>query len=165
MTAEDLLRRAVAAHRTGQTQDARRAYDEILVADPFNGWANYFRSVLADEQGEPALALACLRRAAQAPEPPVQSLVALGNRELAEREFEAALAAFTRAEELRPSMAAAAVGKTLALKAAAALRTKIDELHATSQTLLKEMWAGSEPHPSNADARLIVQALRDLDGV
>jgi hypothetical protein len=116
MTAADMLRSAVAAHRAGQRQDAKRAYDQILAADPGNGWANYFRSVLADEAGEPALALACLRRAAQAPDPPVQSLVALGNRELAEREFEAALAAFTRAQELRPLMAAAMVGKSLALK-------------------------------------------------
>ena len=116
MTAADLLRSAVMAHRVGQTQNAKRVYDQILAADPYNGWANYFRSVLADEQGEPAFALACLRRAAQAPEPPAQSLIALGNRELAERELEAALAAFTRAQELRPLMAAAVVGKTLALK-------------------------------------------------
>src|ERR1700694_1184377 len=112
MTAADMLRGAVAAHQAGERQNAKRAYDQILAADPCNGWANYFRSVLADEEGEPALALACLRRAAKAPAPPVQSLVALGNRELAEREFEAALAAFTRAQELRPLMAAAMVGKS-----------------------------------------------------
>ena len=159
MTVADLLRSAVMAHRTGQTQIAKRAYDQILAADPYNGWANYFRSVLADEQGEPALALACLRRAAQAPEPPVQSLVALGNRELAGREFEAALAAFTRAQELRPLMAAAVVGKTLALKRMGRFE---DALVASQRAMfLRRSWqAGLRSPPGELDPAEIEQMRR-----
>jgi hypothetical protein len=145
MTAADMLRSAVAAHQAGERQNAKRAYDQILAADPCNGWANYFRSVLADEEGEPALALACLRRAAKAPDPPVQSFVALGNRELAEREFEAALAAFTRAQDLRPLMAAAMVGKSLALKRMG----RFEEALAASRRalFLRRAWKAGLPKP------------------
>jgi hypothetical protein len=159
VTAADLLRSAVMAHQAGQTQNAKRGYDQILAADPNNGWANYFRSVLADEEDEPILALACLRRAAQAPEPPVQSLVALGNRELTEREFKAALAAFTRAEELRPLMAAAVIGKTLALKRMGRFE---DALIASQRALfLRRSWqAGLRSPPGELDPAEIEQMRR-----
>ena len=159
MTAADLLHSAVMAHRTGKAQNAKRGYDQILAADPNNGWANYFRSVLADEENEPALALACLRRAAQAPEPPVQSLVALGNRELRERQFEAALAAFTRAGELRPLMAAAVVGKTLALKRMGRFE---DAVVASQRALfLRRSWqAGLRSPPGELDPAEIEEMRR-----
>lgn len=151
MTGADLLRTAVAAHQAGQTQDAERTYDQILAADPNNGWANFFRSVLAEEQGDSALALACLRRAAQAPNPPVQSLVALGNRHLTERAFEAALTAFMRAEKLRPLMSAAVVGKSLALKRMGRLE---EALVASRRALfLRRSWkAGSPNAPGEIDS-------------
>jgi hypothetical protein len=159
VTAADLLRTAVMAHQAGQTQNAKRGYDQILAADPNNGWANYFRSILADEEDEPTLALACLRRAAQASEPPVQSLVALGNRELMEQEFEAALAAFTRAEELRPLMAAAVVGKTLALKRMGRFE---DALVASQRALfLRRSWqAGLRSPPGELDPAEIEEMRR-----
>ncbi len=56
-------------------------------------------------------------------------------------------------------------GKEAAMQALADLRDHAGFLHATSEALKTRMWAGSEPHPSDADAEKIVRALRDLDGV
>lgn len=112
----DLLRHAVAAHRAGRLGEARLGYDEVLANEPNHAWANYFRAVLADAEGDARLSLDCLRRAASSRDPPVQALVALGNRELADGRAEAALAAFDAAVGLRPGLAAAFTGRALALK-------------------------------------------------
>lgn len=162
-TAADLLREAVAAHQAGRKEDAKRNYDQVLATDPHNGWANYFRSVLADEQGEAELALTCLRRAAEAPDPPVPSLVTLGNRELSQLQFEAALAAFTRAEKLRPLMAAAVVGKALALKRLG----RFDEaLAASRQALtLRRSWQPSMAQPPGELDSTDIQQMRRTNRV
>jgi hypothetical protein len=111
-----VLRRAVAAHRAGRRTEARAGYDAILAADPGHGWANYFRSLIADDDQDAALALACLRRATASPDPPVQALVSHGNRELGLGNADAALTAFEAAAQRRPTLAAAFTGQALALK-------------------------------------------------
>jgi len=58
-----------------------------------------------------------------------------------------------------------AEGKVAAMEAQAKLRDHVGFLHATSEALRTRMWSGSEPHPTNDDARKIVAALRALDGV
>lgn len=116
------LRHAVAAHQNGNLTEARAGYDRVLADDPGHGWANYFRSLVADADKDDSLALACLRRAAAAPEPPVQACVALGNRELALGCAQAALDAFDAAARLRPALAAAFTGRALALKRLGRLR-------------------------------------------
>lgn len=112
----DILRQAVAAHQAGRLGEARAGYELVLAGEPDHGWANYFRAVLADAEGDGTLALDCLRRAARAGDPPVQALVALGNRELTNGQALAALAAFETATRLRPNLAAAFTGCALALK-------------------------------------------------
>lgn len=58
-----------------------------------------------------------------------------------------------------------AEAKMKALEEMAAIRDHVGFMHATSEVLRIRMWAGSEPHPSDADAARIVQALRELDGI
>jgi hypothetical protein len=54
-------------------------------------------------------------------------------------------------------------GIQAARDAQTALREQAGFLHATSEALRKGVWAGSEPHPNDDDARKIVQALKALD--
>jgi hypothetical protein len=53
--------------------------------------------------------------------------------------------------------------KSEALKSMADLRANVEFIHATSIVLKDKMWAGSEPHPTDADAVKIMAALRRLD--
>ncbi len=140
-----VLRTAVADHRAGRLAEARRGYDRVLTEEPGNAWANYFRAVVADAEGDAALALACLRRAAAAPDRPVQSLVMLGNRELGAGHPNPALAAFDAALASRPRHPAAAIGRALALK-------RLDRLAEAAEAArhavaLRRGWQGGAADP------------------
>jgi tetratricopeptide (TPR) repeat protein len=155
----DVLRHAVAAHQAGRLDEARLGYDRVLADEPDHGWANYFRAVLADTEGNARLALDCLRRAAAAQEPPVQALVTLGNRELADGRAEAALAAFDAAIGLRPGLAAASTGRALALKRLGRL---VDAMAAGRRALeLRRGWqSGAAIPPGSLDPAEVAEMRR-----
>lgn len=113
---ETMLAAAVEAHRGGRIDQARHEYDAVLAQAPDHGWANYFRGLVAEHDGDARAATHYFRRAAAATQAPVQAFVALGNAQLAADQPQSALAAFDAAIARRPRLAAAYTGRTLALK-------------------------------------------------
>jgi tetratricopeptide (TPR) repeat protein len=111
-----VLADAVQAHQAGRFAAARQGYDSVLALDGGHGWANYFRGLIAEHDADPQAAVHYFRRATAAAQPPVQAFVALGNAELAGGRAQVALTAFDVAIAVRPSLAAAFTGKSLALK-------------------------------------------------
>ena len=110
------LAQAVMWHRAGRISEAKAEYTALLAIAPEHGWTNYFRGMLAEAEGEMALARRFLRTAAKSPGAPPQFLVGLGNLELAGGDAHDAAAAFEAAITARPDFAAAHTGHCLALK-------------------------------------------------
>ena len=100
-----------------------------------------------------------MRRAATSRDPPVQALVALGNRELQNRQPQAALSAFDAAINLRPTFAAAFTGRALALKH---LRRLGEAMSAGRQALeLRRGWhPGATCPPGELDPAEIAEMRR-----
>jgi tetratricopeptide (TPR) repeat protein len=155
----DMLRQAVAAHEAGRLAEARAGYDLVLAREPEHGWAHYFRAVLAEAEGDATLALDHLRRAARGCDPPAQALVALGNRELANRQARAALTTFEAATRLRPRFAAAFTGCALALKRLGRLA---DAMEAGRRALeLRRGWQpGASSPPGHLDPAEVTEMRR-----
>ena len=111
-----MLASAVAAHRAGRLEEARRLYDAVLSAHPGHGWANYFRGVLSQEAGDVKAARTYFMTACSASGAAPQFYMALGNLELTRESAEAAITCFRAAISARPDFAAAHTGMSLALK-------------------------------------------------
>src|SRR5438105_941323 len=108
MTATDaLLRQALEHHQAGRLADAAALYQEILAADPEHADGLNLMGVIANQSGQPALALEYLERALRVQDGSAlyhcnhgQALLGLGR-------LDEAIASFRRALGLQPTLAEA----------------------------------------------------------
>jgi predicted TPR repeat methyltransferase len=106
MTAESLLKRAIAAHKGGRLTEAEVGYHRVLRERPNDPDVLNFLGMLRFHQGKPEAAIEQLRQAIELnPENP-HARINLGNVLLVSKDIEGAHEQFLKATELAPELAA-----------------------------------------------------------
>jgi predicted TPR repeat methyltransferase len=96
---------AVALHRAGRLEEARRAYERILATDTRHVTALHFLGVLHHQTGRSDDGIAAIRRAIELDPEYVDALNNLGNILRETNQFDAAFDCYQRVVELMPSHA------------------------------------------------------------
>ena len=101
----DAIDKAVALHRAGRLDEAKRLYEQILAADHANASAWHFLGVLQHQRGHSDEAIASLTRALELDPRYVDACNNLGNIFRETNQFDEALRAYERAVEIAPNHA------------------------------------------------------------
>jgi predicted TPR repeat methyltransferase len=94
--------KAIALHRAGRLEEARRLYDQILAADPGNASVWHFLGVLQHQSGDSEVAVENLTRALDLDPRYADAWNNLGNIYRETNQYDAALRAYERAVEIVP---------------------------------------------------------------
>lgn len=94
--------KALALHRAGQLDDAKRLYEQILAADPRNASVWHFLGVLQHQGGNSDLGVASVTRALDLDPRYADAWNNLGNILRETNQYDAALQAYERAVEIAP---------------------------------------------------------------
>lgn len=96
------LAKAIALHRGGRLDDAKRLYAQILAAEPGNASAWHFLGVLHHRMGDSESAVASITRAIDLDPHYADALNNLGNIYRETNQYDEALRAYERAAEIAP---------------------------------------------------------------
>lgn len=97
--------KAIALHRAGRLDEAKRLYAQILAAEPGNASAWHFLGVLQHQVGESESAVASITRALELDPRYVDAWNNLGNIHRETNQYDAALQTYERAVEIAPGHA------------------------------------------------------------
>ncbi len=97
--------KALALHRAGRLDEARRLYEHILAADPRNASVWHFLGVLHHQSGNTELGVASITRALDLDPLYADACNNLGNIYRETNQYDAALGAYERAVEIAPGHA------------------------------------------------------------
>jgi predicted TPR repeat methyltransferase len=97
--------KAIALHREGRLEDAKRLYEQIITADPGNASAWHFLGVLHHQIGNSDAAVAAIARALELDPRYADAFNNLGNIYTETNQYDAALPAYERAVEIAPGHA------------------------------------------------------------